>query len=55
MFKKAFKISSNTSVGGKEKKNLKKDLSKLFDKESIDHFIDNNEKIICEKISGFNK
>ena len=52
MFKKSFKTSSQTQLGGKDRKKLKKDLCALFNKESVDHFIESNEKIVCEKIQG---
>ena len=52
MFKKSIKVSSNSLLSGKDKKKLKQDLSTVYDKASIEHLFDNNEKITCSKVSG---
>ena len=47
MFKKAFKISAYNSIAGKDKKKLKKDVSKIFNSEVIEQIFNSelNDKI----------
>ncbi len=39
-------------MGGKDRKKMKADLSKLFDPKSVEHFLETNEKIYCDKVQG---
>jgi hypothetical protein len=50
MFKKKWKISLNNLVSGKDKKKLRKDMSKCFNEECLDHFFKNNDEISCQKV-----
>ena len=52
MFKKPLKVSTRNILGGKDKKSLKKELSVLFNSKSVEHFLETNEKINCEKMQG---
>lgn len=52
MFKKPLKVSSHNVLAGKDKKSLKKELLALFHPESVDKFLEKNEKILCDKIQG---
>lgn len=41
MFKKPLKVGGQSQLSGKDKKNLKSSLIKLFDEDSIDHLFNN--------------
>jgi hypothetical protein len=52
MFKKKFKVSSHSLISGKDKKKLKSDLEKFFDKDSIEHLFSNSTDIYADKINA---
>ena len=52
MFKKPIKFSSSNTISGKDRKKIRKDLSKNFNNESVDQLFINNEEIIVEKVQG---
>jgi len=53
MFKKAFKVSSNNSLSGKDKKKLASDLQKYFDPETVNIILEKNNPIVTvNKLQG---
>ena len=52
MFKKALKVSSHNVLAGKDKKSLKKELSTVYDPDSIENFFETNDKLYCDKLQG---
>jgi len=53
MFKKAFKVSSNNSLSGKDKKKLATDLNKFFDPEIVNIILEKNNPIVTvNKLQG---
>lgn len=52
MFKKPLKVSSHNVLAGKDKKSLKKELLAHFHPESVERFLEKNEKILCDKLQG---
>ena len=52
MFKKTIKVGGQSQLSGKDRKTLKSTLIKQFDEEDVDDLFTNNDKILCEKLSG---
>lgn len=52
MFKKAFKVSSNNNLSGKDRKKLIKDLIKYYDPDSVNALLDSNTNIVVSKVTG---
>eukprot|EP01015_Nassula_variabilis_P014183 TRINITY_DN216_c0_g1_i9.p1 TRINITY_DN216_c0_g1~~TRINITY_DN216_c0_g1_i9.p1 ORF type:complete len:521 (-),score=199.64 TRINITY_DN216_c0_g1_i9:26-1588(-) len=52
MFKKAIKTTNRTQISGKDKKTIKKDLERFFNPDAVKDFLDSNEVIYCDKVSG---
>lgn len=52
MFKKAFKVSSNNNLSGKDRKKLIKDLIKYYDPDSVNTLLDSNANIVVSKVQG---
>lgn len=52
MFKKAVKISAQSQMSGKDRKNFRNKLVTLFDPASIEAIIKKNDKLVCSKVAG---
>lgn len=52
MFKKAFKVGSHNAMSQKNRKKLKKDLSKAFDSDVVDQVFINSGEFSETKLSG---
>lgn len=52
MFKKPIKFSQTNIVGGKDRKKLKKDLSKYFHSDTVDQVFLNTDELTQEKVQG---
>jgi len=53
MFKKAFKVSSNNNISGKDRKKLITELSKYYDPECLNSLLSKNSQVITlNKVSG---
>lgn len=52
MFKKPLKSAQSNLISQKDRKKLKKDLSKYFHSDTIDQIFINTDEITCDKIQG---
>jgi hypothetical protein len=52
MFKKPIKIGAQNQLSGKDKKAIKNKLVMAFDENCVEKLFNNNDKIICNKVSG---